>query len=168
MPVTYSQIATQTLGSASSTVTFSSISGTYTDLVAVVNGGSSTDAYFLLRLGTGGSTDTGTNYSTTYMSGSGSVTFSGRASTQSSIGIAYDYGLIANNFNFNSIIHIMNYSNTTTYKTIISRANNAANGTSANVGLWRNTGAIDTVTFLPSSGTFNTGSTFSLYGIKAA
>jgi hypothetical protein len=35
MAITYEPIATTTLGSATSTVTFSSISGSYTDLVAV-------------------------------------------------------------------------------------------------------------------------------------
>ena len=35
---TYVALATQTLGSATATVTFSSISGAYTDLVLVYNG----------------------------------------------------------------------------------------------------------------------------------
>ncbi len=168
MPATYEPIATTTLSSATNSVTFSSVPSTYTDLVLTVNGGTSVDAYFYLRLGTGGSTDTGNNYSTTYLSGSGSVTFSGRALNTNAIGIAYDYGLPTNTFNFNSVIHIMNYTNTTTNKTVIARAGNAANGTSTSVGLWRNTGAINTVNVWPSGGNFNSGSTFTLYGIKAA
>ena len=38
MPTTYEPIATTTLGSAQSSVTFSAISGSYTDLVIVING----------------------------------------------------------------------------------------------------------------------------------
>lgn len=167
MTATYDSIATTTIGTATNTVTFSSVPSTYTDLVLIVNGGTSTDAYFYLRLGTGGSTDTGNNYSTTYLSGSGSTAFSGRTSNTNTIGIAYDYGLPTNTSNFNAIIHIMNYANTTTNKTVIARANNAANGTSTSVGLWRNTGAINTVNLWPSGGNFNSGTTFSLYGIKA-
>jgi hypothetical protein len=38
MAITYEPIATTTLGSAAASVTFSSISGSYTDLVLVVTG----------------------------------------------------------------------------------------------------------------------------------
>ena len=63
----------------------------------------------------------------------------------------------------------MNYSNTTTFKTILMRANNAALGVDAIVGLWRSTAAINEIKVFPTGGAnFETGSTFSLYGIKAA
>ena len=64
----------------------------------------------------------------------------------------------------------MNYANTTTYKTVLSRdaLNNASDGAvEAFVGLWRSTSAINTIQIKPDSGNFNTG-TFSLYGILAA
>ena len=69
------------------------------------------------------------------------------------------------------ILQLMNYSNTTTYKTILSRTNAAANGVDATVGLWRSTSAITSIEIGKNSGmsgTFQIGSTFTLYGIKAA
>ena len=64
----------------------------------------------------------------------------------------------------------MNYANTTTYKTAITRTTKAEGSTEASVGLWPNTAAISTVTVeLSGSGnTFVAGSTFTLYGITAA
>jgi hypothetical protein len=63
----------------------------------------------------------------------------------------------------------MNYSNTTTNKTILSRINNAENSTVARVTLWRNTAAISTIFLTEGNGAnFIAGSTFTLYGIKAA
>jgi hypothetical protein len=70
-----------------------------------------------------------------------------------------------------NIVHIMNYSNTTTYKTALIRANNAAVGVSLFAGLWRSTSAISTVAFtnaFPGSVSFATGSTCTLYGVKNA
>jgi hypothetical protein len=69
----------------------------------------------------------------------------------------------------NQIIHFMNYSNTTTYKSLLARGNNAASGTDAIASLWRSTAAITSITFnLQTGGTFDIGSTITLYGITAA
>jgi hypothetical protein len=69
----------------------------------------------------------------------------------------------------NSIIDIMNYSNTTTYKTALHRFNDANAIVFAIVGLWRNTAAINQVrVFSTNAVNFAVGSTFTLYGIKAA
>jgi hypothetical protein len=70
----------------------------------------------------------------------------------------------------NMVIQINNYSNSTTFKTPLIRTNTGPSwGTVfAIVGLWRNTAAITSITFTPDTGNFDTGSTFTLYGIKAA
>jgi hypothetical protein len=67
-----------------------------------------------------------------------------------------------------SITHFMNYSNTTTYKTALVRGNNASSGVDAIVNNWRNTAAITNIDVIANSSTFTSGSTFTLYGIKAA
>ncbi len=60
-----------------------------------------------------------------------------------------------------------NYSNTTTYKTVLSRCSNPTGGTLAVAGLWRSTAAITSITLTPTAGNWLSGSTFTLYGIKA-
>jgi hypothetical protein len=158
---TYESIATQTLGSNAASVTFSSIPSTYTDLVLVVNTITSTGSeYMTINL----NSDTGSNYSRTSLSGNGTSAISGSAANETVGYIAVEtYG--TNTYKFNAIVHFMSYSNTTTNKTFLSRANQADLGTDAVIGLWRNTSAINTIKV---NSNFATGSTFSLYGIKAA
>jgi hypothetical protein len=79
------------------------------------------------------------------------------------------FGNAATAFSWIGIVNFMNYSNTTTYKTFLSKARNATNyGVNDQAGLWRNTAAISSMVITNASGTFNTGSTFNLYGITAA
>jgi hypothetical protein len=158
MALTYTPIATQTLGSAAASVTFSSISGSYTDLVLVFNGALSVGSglYFQVNAAT-------TNFSDTFLIGYGTSASSGRDSNASSSFFS-DIGTT----NSTAILNFQNYSNTTTYKTVLSRGSAAGNGVSASVGLWRSTSAITEIKILAPSGNITTGSTFSLYGILAA
>lgn len=160
---TYTPIATTTLGSAQSSVTFSSL-GSYTDIVAILNTSVSSGTADV-RIQVNG--DSGTNYSTTVVTGSGTTAGSFRYSNQTYGRLNYD-GYADTTFGQNAIVNIMNYANTSTFKTIIARGNNAANGASAVVNLWRSTSAITSVTFSASASTFTTGSTFTLYGIASA
>jgi hypothetical protein len=165
MPSTYEPIATQTLGSSAATVTFSSISGSYTDIVAVITAKVAASSYDLSFRVNG---DSGTNYSLTALSGNGSTATSIRVSSASAGRGDYRAYMDTSEFN-NYIIQFMNYSNSTTNKTVIGRGNSAALGTDAVVNLWRNTAAITSIVFAPEfTGNFATGSTFTLYGIKAA
>lgn len=159
---TYTPIATTTLGSAATSYTFSSISGSYTDLVLVFAGTMSAPDDLGIRF----NSDTGSNYSTTILGGNGTTAFSTRVSTQTQgyldwAGLTTAQG--------NAIVQIQNYANTTTYKTYLSRFNQAARGTDACVGLWRSTAAITSVT-IKAVGANNiaAGSTFTLYGIASA
>jgi len=162
---TYEAIATQTLGSSVATVTFSSIPSTYTDLVLVINAFASTGADIWIRC----NGDSGSNYSYTALWGDGTSAASGRGSTLSE-GLLTDYYGTPSSAQPNiSIVQFNNYSNSTTFKTAISRANRANSGTDAVVSMWRNTSAITSLTLrFGGSQTFSSGSTFSLYGIKSA
>jgi hypothetical protein len=170
MPATYEPISTQTVSGTSSAVTFSSISGSYTDLVVVVSV-NATSGSPITRIRFNG--DTGTNYSWTALNGNGSAAQSTRASSEAQ-GYLCSYSTIptaASTFS-TMIASIHNYSNSTTYKTCISRASTQGaptyNGAEAVVSLWRNTAAITSIEIAPTSSTFVTGSTFTLYGVKAA
>jgi hypothetical protein len=160
---TYTPLSTTTLGSATGTVTFSSISGIYTDLVLIIGGkNASSDQGILTQVGNG-SIDTGSNYSTTYLYASGGSAVSGRQSNATSI-IAGRMDDVAST----SIINYMNYSNTTTYKTVLGRGYDGALVVH-HVGLWRNTAAINTINvFNASSVNFAAGTVLTLYGISAA
>jgi hypothetical protein len=161
---TYTPLATTTLGSAAASVTFSSISGAYTDLVFVVNPmGASLSQY--QRLYVNG--DTGSNYSRTGLAGTGSSAYSYTDANQTIWGFAGQSTLSTDPANV-SIVQLLNYSNTTTYKTFLARVGNANSGTEATVGLWRSTAAINSVVFNLNTGNYAVGSTFSLYGILAA
>ena len=154
---TYVALQTQTLASSASSVTFSSIPSTYTDLVLVFNGsGVSADTLYYQY-----NADTASNYSDTYLYGDGSAG-SGRHTSQGQI-----FGAGVNGTNGMQIIHIMNYANTNTYKTSLLRGNaNGTGGTIAFVGLWRSTSAINSVK-LSLGASFTSGSTFTLYGVAA-
>jgi hypothetical protein len=158
---TYTPIQTATLGSAQSDYTFSSIPSTYTDLVIVINGAASSGSTNTIKVNYNGDTTSGL-YSYTRLLGDGSSPSSARASNSNFTG-AGDTGSDRAVF----IINIQNYSNSTTFKTHISRSN-SQNFVSAYVGLWRNTAAITSVTLAINTLQWATGTTFSLYGIAAA
>lgn len=168
MPSTYTPIAAQTLNSNVASVTFSSIPSTYTDLVLISNlGHLTTDQGTLIQF----NGDSGTNYSLTNMYGNGSSAASARGTSRSTLPITY-YVVPNDSYDHNVTVNIMNYSNNTTYKTLLSRSNRAsANnypGAEAIVGLWRSTAVISSIVITTSSGNIKSGSTFTLYGIKAA
>jgi hypothetical protein len=163
MPKTYEPIQTTSLPSGGTSVTFSSIPQTYTDLVLVVNSiiGSGEDAHGLQF-----NADTGSNYSATGLIGSGSAAASYRGSNA----VKIDGGRVGTSWS-TSIFNIMNYSNTTTFKSIVSRGNSTSSGSYVTLGaaLWRNTSAITTIAVsVYNNQTMSSGSTFTLYGIKAA
>ena len=164
---TYTPIATTTLGTAVSNITFSSISGSYTDLVLIVSTAMTSSGTGDLSLQF--NSDTGSNYSATALSGNGSSVLSNRYTNETQVRCTY-YGYLDTPIG-TYIINLQNYSNSTTYKTLISRANNTGNGTNSSVGLWRSTSAITAIKVMATGGNatnFIVGSTFSLYGISAA
>ena len=176
-PGSYESIATTTLSSAASTITFSSIPSTYTHLQVRFIGKSVTtngtyDA-LLMRF----NSDTATNYSQHAIIGNGTS-----AVVDVNNGVGYiivdpiaSSGAIANNFGV-GIIDILDYTNTNKFKTIKNTSgfdNNATGGTNFQYGYktessgnWRSTSAISTITFnTGSASNFAQYSQFALYGI---
>jgi hypothetical protein len=166
MTATYEKIATTTLGSATGSVSFSSISSAYTDLVLILNVGATTAGSGMrLRF----NSDTGNNYSGTNLVGTGSSAISNKYTSFDAV-LPDWYVSTGASIAQVSVINIMNYSNTTTYKTVLSRSGRATSdtdpGTVAVASVWRNTNAISSIQ-LSLSTNYSAGSTFTLYGIKA-
>jgi hypothetical protein len=134
----------------------SSIPSTYTDLVLVINGtGGSIQNIHWQANG-----DTGSNYSYTRIYADGSSAVSDRDTIYAAFAI---FGTDQST----AILQLQNYSNTTTYKTGLGRGNTNSY-VSVYSSLWRSTAAINSLTIKSVSSAFATGTTFSLYGIKAA
>lgn len=165
MASTYTPIATQTLGSAQASITFSSIPSTYTDLVLVASCSTDHTAATNLRYKFNGST--GSIYSGVFLTGNGSAAASTNSGGTSTLGY---FGEITNSSTEFGVVvaSINNYSNATTYKTTLSRANYASGLVSAVVSLAQTTAAVSSILIQFGAGNIRTGSSFTLYGIKAA
>lgn len=162
MPATYEPIATTTLGSATNTITFNSIPGTYTDLRLIVNVNGSGIAVLAQF-----NSDTGSNYSYTALAGTGSAASSYRGTNQTSIDPRYNAISQWNLFTFD----IFSYTGSTN-KTVLttgSQDNNGSGSVNSQVHLWRNTAAITRIDLVTGgTGNMAIGTTATLYGIKAA
>ena len=156
---TYTPIATQTLGSSAASVTFSSIPQSYTDLVIVVNGkatSSTPDMYVRFN------DDSSALYSYTRMYGDGSSATSNRGSNQT-LGYTGNWDTTEQTI---TKIQIQNYSNSTTFKTWLSRSDCPRILTMAYACLYRSTNPITSITIGTGTQSMASGSTFSLYGIQ--
>jgi hypothetical protein len=161
---TYEKIATYTIPSNQASYTFTSISTAYTDLILVCN--IKTDAASTIKIAVGnGSIDSGANYSYTYLLGNGSAASSSRYAGDTAIYSGY---ASTSNLQENLIVQFNNYSNTTTKKTTLHRYNDSSTAATAVVGLWNSTSAINTIQLIALGNNLATGTTMTLYGIKAA
>jgi hypothetical protein len=159
----YIPLATVTLATTSSSVTFSNIPATYRDLILVSS---------VIHTGAGGhqmrvNGDTGSNYPFVQMFGDGS------AATSNSGTLSYFTPFTNSNPGTTSpvlgISQFLDYSATDKHKTML--LTNSSEGTTASpmvtriAARWANTAAITTIVCFPVSTTIAAGSTFNLYGI---
>lgn len=155
MTATYDLIASNVLSSTASSVVFSSIPSSYRDLVLVVRGAADSNRTFVVRF----NGDTNGNYRYVRMQGNGSS-----ASTASNTNVTslFEQSIDENPNQY--IINIMDYS-ASKWKQIIIRHERPTAATWQLMSRWDNTTAINEISMAPSGGTFNSGSTFYLYGI---
>lgn len=166
MATTYEPISTTTLGSAASSITFSSISSAYTDLKLVMTYTSAGAIYSYLLF----NNDTGANYSDTYLVGDGSVAFSGSDTSQGFIAFGSYQSPASSTAPCFATADVFSYAGST-YKTALITSSNDKNGSGdveRIVGLWRSTSAINRIDIKSSSTAFAAGTTATLYGIKSA
>lgn len=163
MPATYEPIATTTLSTAASTITFSSIPATYTDLRLVFCPIGSTSNYPYLRF----NSDSGSNYSLTRLQGDGSSATSSRQSNQTETFLLNDS--LVTTTPYLITLDIFSYAGSTNKTTLIenSQDRNGSGSVRRMVSLYRSTSAISTILLYVDSGNFAVGTTATLYGIKA-
>ena len=165
MAGTYEKIETTTASGSSTNVTFSSISGSYTDLVLIVANVTAQIDNVGIRL----NSDTASNYSRTLLSANGTSVNGNRGFNDT-----YLYTMYKDTAGGNPVMAIMNfqnYSNSTIYKTVLTRTGTDSSGTKGTlsmVGVWRNTSAITNISITSLNANFNSGSTFTIYGILKA
>jgi hypothetical protein len=163
-------------GTAQSSITFSSIPGTYKHLqlrvFARTNGSGQDRSSIALKINVD---TTAANYSYHYLGGDGANPFAG--STASS-GTNNYIGGISNITAANAatsifgvaIIDILDYANTNKHKTIRTLTGQDQNGTSGRLSLasgrWGSSNAITSVELIPEYGSFIQYSSFALYGIN--
>jgi hypothetical protein len=162
----YDSIATVTLGSNGSTITFSSIPSTYRHLqVRGTLNNTGTDAALVTFNG-----DSGANYARHRLAGNGSATNASGGGSQNNFYINSYVGFLSTASVFSPmILDILDYKETTKYKTaraLSGGENNSSGGVELNSGLWQNTAAVTSITFTSSTGNWLAGSTLALYGIK--
>jgi hypothetical protein len=166
MPQTYEPIATTTLSTTTSTITFDSIPQTYTDLKVIVNN---------LSVGTGGYMGLRFNNNSTsnaYISNVLRANISAASATSDEgtiLLLAYD-GLSSDTIPAVHEIHVQSYTNNK-HKSLlaaISADRNNAGFVYRTVGLWRNTAAITRIDLIAQNWNFTSGTTATVYGIKAA
>lgn len=161
----YESIATVTLSSSQSDITFSSIGTNWKHLQIRGRGfASSNGLSFRLRF----NSDSTASYATHYLVGDGATVSAGAITSTTSIiaGTAPESTTVAGAL----VCDILDYANTNKNKTTRSLAGADMNGAGGYAtlysGVWLNTNAITSVTLTLLANSFTSGSTFALYGIK--
>jgi len=155
------------------TVTFSSIPNTYRHLqlrgIHRSTGSNAFNSWFICRV----NGDSGTNYSTHYLSGNSSSASSVAGSNQTNFDWFYNPGSDAPSNVFGiHVIDLLDYSSTTKYKTFRLLNGVDLNQTTTRVGvqmasgLWRSTSPVSSITMTSNYGNFAQYSHFALYGIR--
>lgn len=173
MATTYQLISSNTLTTTASSVTFSAIPSTYTDLVlkgSVRTANASNNGNFLLTF----NGDTSTVYSFTAVYGSGSVAASERASALSNVNeaeVAVGDSATANSFSsYETYIPNYTVSQFKPFSGIGMQERNSATAVYmySVANLWRNNAAITSITLTANGANFMASTSFYLYGIKSS
>lgn len=172
----YESIATVTVGSGGANpITFSSIPSTYTHLQVRYMGMTSRATYGQDAMNVTFNGVGGTSYARHDIRADGSAVSAGAGTSQSNIDLNYaTLGTTVSSYPGVGIIDILDYANTSKYKTVRYLGGVDENGTIAGFpgaivyasGLFQSTNAISSITFTPQLAAFAQYTSFALYGIK--
>jgi hypothetical protein len=168
----YESIASATGTGSSGTITFSSIPSTYKHL-QIRYIGRTDQANFTRNLSLRFNSDSGGNYANHYLEGTGSAASASGSTTQTAILMNNSvYGAsVASDILGVGVLDIHDYASTTKYKVVrfftgLDNNNTSYGRVNLQSGLWLSTTAINSISFLTSTGNFTTQTQFALYGIK--
>ncbi len=163
MPSAITPLANVTLGSAVNSVTFSSISSAYRDLILVITGGSGSFSSFEYRFNGSSS-----GYTWVGMEANGSTA---AAASNTSTALDGNYNYWVEDIGTSNTVYemqLLDYSATDKHKMAIYKVRAATTGVASYTGRWANTAAVTQVVVSRAGGnTWRTGSTFALYGVSA-
>lgn len=173
MAATWTPIATNTLSSNVTSLIFTGITGSYTNLVLVCNFASLSGGYGC-AIAVNETSLTGYTYVTQYLMGPGSGTGYGYgtgSNSQAAWGVMYN-GAGSSDFDATCITYLPFYSNASYNKSINWRAGSGNYyEVTSGYGAKNATAAISSIRIAPDSWntrtSFATGSTFTLYGVGA-
>jgi hypothetical protein len=162
MPSALKPLANITLGSATNSITFSSISQSYRDLRLVISGGIPSDnATFRLN------GDASSVCSAVTLEADGSSITS---TTFSNTGLGYfgfSYILWYSSSGVVVTMDLLDYSATDKHKTILTRGSNSARALNAVALRWPTTTAVTSIRLDANGSNWSAGTTMALYGVSA-
>jgi hypothetical protein len=161
---TYTPIATfTTVNNTTTSYTFSSIPSTYTDLIVIMDLKATASSSLTFRA----NADSGANYWSLaqYVSG---TTITNTRYTSQTIGYLNYNGMSFSSGQWQTVkFNLFNYNSTNMWKPFLCESSSFQWATETTSGQWRSTAAITSVSIFAGA-YFDTGSTFTLYGITAA
>jgi hypothetical protein len=178
VPPAFESIATVTAAGGESSLTFSSIPATFTHLqirgIGRNNSGNTTADSIRIRMNASSATD----YTGHSLTGNGSTASTTGAATGGTSGMTFasavaGSGQTASCFGV-MIFDLLDYASTTKYKTARvfcgddTNAGTTDNSLNIASSLWIQTTAVSSIVLISASGQWGAGSTYALYGIKAA
>lgn len=157
----WTPLANITLSSTAATVTFSSISGSFRDLILIVNAIGSATGSLAFRL----NSDTSSNYFFTLIEGNGSTAVSTNNS-DTYLWFNANYSNLSTSIQTTQV-DFLDYSATDKHKNSIGRVNASTQEVSIGIGRWANTAAITSISCHALGTTFAAGSSLALYGVTS-
>jgi hypothetical protein len=168
----FESIATATVGAGGqSSIDFTSIPSTYKHLQIRGIGRLTTASSGASNIGVRFNSDSGTNYSYHILAGRGGTASAGGAGSANQMylpDMIIRDGSTANAYS-DFVIDILEYANTSIYKSIRGLSGWDSNGDgkiALTSGSWRNTAAVTSITLVPESDLYKQYNQFALYGIK--
>lgn len=145
-----------TLTAPAANVTFNNIPQHYQDLILTANIKGTTNSYPQIIF------NSDSSLSRTWITADGTSVSSSRISDNYIVGEVF---WNTTDFAFISITNIFSYSNTSTFKTLLTESGNSSVRVDVAVNAWRSTSAINSLQYIGSP-TMASGSTVSLWGVR--